>query len=411
MQKAWCFSVLAAGVLAAALWVPMLRASPGVVHLTDGTQVSGDVNDNDPKQVTITIHGVQEVFPRDSVDSIEYPGNIDDQYNAKIGNLAPRDVTGRLAVARWALDQRRYDLARRATAEALDIDHANAAAADLMRTITYQATLTTGAAEHNVATQPVSSSAEPLNAEHVETVKSRYLNEDQINRIRQVELKPDDQVRVAFNKDVRRRFLAMGLADSTTFYELNPTAQALEILTKGDPSMAADVRILSDPAAIAEFRGGAARVQPIILGGCAVSGCHNATAAAGGFVLSTNDESPAAAYSNFCTLQSYYQPATTLEMRRSMIDRTYPEKSLLLQYCLPQQLTDTPHPEARNFHSLFGGRNDPRYQSFLHWITYVLKPDGGIYAGINDHPTTEPIMSPPKIEQSQTTLPSQPAGN
>src|SRR5271154_7134022 len=97
MRKGLWFGVMAALVLATAL-----LANQGVVHLTDGTEVSGDIDDSDPNTVTITIHGVRESLPRSSVDSIEYVGSIQEQFDARMAKLSENDAVGRLEVARWA---------------------------------------------------------------------------------------------------------------------------------------------------------------------------------------------------------------------------------------------------------------------------------------------------------------------
>jgi len=217
-----------------------------------------------------------------------------------------------------------------------------------------------------------------------------YLSEDQINEIRQVEMKAGEPVRVTFLHDVRKRYLRAAGLDTAAFYSLSLADQAWEILTRGDPALANDVRITSDPAALAEFRTGASHIQPVIVSGCAVSGCHNPAVGAGGFVLYSNDVSPRAAYTNFFRLTTYKTAGSLLEASRKMIDRIYPEQSLLAEYGLPQRLAQTPHPKAQDFKPVFTGKNDPHYQSLLHWISFDLKPDGGKY-GFQFAPATQPV--------------------
>jgi hypothetical protein len=400
MPKGGCFAFVAAVVVACALW-----AKPGIVHLRDGSDVAGEVDDSDPAQVVVTIHGVQQTLPRESVDSVEYPGPPDEEFAGRMAKLSPNDVAGRLAISHWALGIRRFDLARRAAADALAIDPTNPAIRELLQTITYQAALTTGVSDpaEQVDIAAAAQTQPATQMTRVTPLNRQYLSADQINQIRQAELKLDETVPVAFDHDVRRRFLETGAAVGSDFYPLTETEQAREILGKGDPSFAHDLRITADPAAIMEFR---THVYTMVLGGCALSGCHNAATPAGatsraaGFALFTGSESPAATYTNFYLLQSYVAAGRNGAPQRQMIDRPYPEKSLLVQYGLPQAIADFPHPPVPDFVPIFSGRNDPRYESVMRWIGEVLKPDGGMYRGLAYEPPwrraagTEPASRP-----------------
>ncbi|MGA2232088.1 MAG: hypothetical protein ABSH22_14425 [Tepidisphaeraceae bacterium] len=368
MPKACFFCGLAGLVLVSALW-----ARQGDVRLVNGTIVSGDVNDNDPNQVVVTLHGAQEIIQRDNVDSIEYFDGPDDEFTSRLSKLGARDVPGRLDLARWAADERRFDLAKSAVTDALAIDPSSAAAKELMRTIIYRSGLTTGAAEATTrptATQPA--------------IQRSYLTLDQINLIRQLEMKPDDAFAVTFTHDVRRRYLESGLIDAQQFYNLSPDEQAREILTRGAPALAADVRITGDPASMEFYR---RQIQPMLMGGCAISGCHNTVAAAGGFALYGGDVSPQAWYTNFYLIQTHVTPpAEPGAAPRLMIDRTYPEKSLLAEYGLPRKQANSPHPAGAEFRPIFLGRNDERYLTMIRWIGSMLKPDAGSYGGIGYEP-------------------------
>jgi hypothetical protein len=376
MRKGLWFGVLAALVLASAL-----LADQGVVHLTDGTEVSGDIDNSDPNTVTITIHGARESLPRSSVDSIEYVGSIQEQFNGRMAKLSENDAAGRLEVARWAQGIGQYDLARQAAAEALAIDPTNPAALELLRIVNAQAALTTR--------QAIAGPAALIAAPPPPVIARRYLTLDQINQIRQLELKPVEGFAVKFEHDVRQQFLDLHLIDPQSFYALSAIDQAREILDKGEASMARDVRITSEPASLVDFR---TRIGPMIQGGCTASGCHSAVTAAGGFALFTGSDSPQARYTNFYLLQTYRYK------NRLMIDRNYPEKSLLAQYSLPTAMAVYPHPAVRDFHPMFPNRADERYQSLIYWMGQMLRPDAGTYSGIDYQPpwaaTPQPTTAP-----------------
>lgn len=375
MRKACFFGGWAVFALVAVLW-----ANPGVVHLNDGSQINGDITAG-ADNVTVAEHGIVTTIPRDQIKSIEY-GTIDDQYEAKMAKLGPRDVAGRVAVAQWAADQRRFDLARRAAAQALEIDPNNPAALEEMHTITYQAALTT---------QPVAERAAPVAAAPT-TVPAggAYLTAAQINVIRQLEMKPDDGVRVNFLHDVRRRFLATMQIDPPTFYNMSDADQARKILGMGNPDLAKDVIIASDPASMLEYR---TRIQPLILGGCAISGCHDTLTHAADLGLIKGDDSPRAWYTNFYRLETYVPKKSKIEgaLPRYMIDRLYPDRSLLIQCALPRTEADAPHPAVPGLFQTLTGRNDPHYDSLLHWIGTMLKPDVENYGLVEAAATTQPV--------------------
>jgi hypothetical protein len=67
-----------------------------------------------------------------------------------------------------------------------------------------------------------------------------------------------------------------------------------------------------------------------------------------------------------------------------VIDRDRPADSLLLQFALPANLADHPHPEVPGFKPIFRVLKDPRYEQFLKWVSNELSPlqsDYGIKPG------------------------------
>ena len=113
----------------------------------------------------------------------------------------------------------------------------------------------------------------------------------------------------------------------------------------------------------------------MLTAGCAISGCHNSVAAQGGFGLFTGDVSPRAWYSNFYLLQTHVmKDASPGAAPRFLIDRVYPEKSLLAEYSLPRNQANAPHPASADYRPIFFGRGDERYLMMIRWIGAMLKP-------------------------------------
>ncbi|HUB24647.1 MAG TPA: hypothetical protein VL992_04385 [Tepidisphaeraceae bacterium] len=380
-----------------------LWAKQGVIHLKDGSpDISGDITDDpsNPDSVSVNIGGIETSIPRSNISSIDYAADLDAEFKARMSKLDPKDIAGRLQVAQWASDNNRYDLARQAVLGALAIDPNDAQSLQMLKTITSEMALTQGTAPAPAPANPGANGVTPVQpVRPIQPVAKNYLSDADINIIRQLEMKPTDyDIRVQFKNDVRNRYLAASGEQPRPFYAQPLLAQAREILNNGDPSLAKDIHFVSDPSSLLYFH---IHIQPIVVNGCAASGCHDASTAAGGFGLYTHDLSTPAWYTDFYILQTYsYQNKSAQGASQGaqlMVDRTYPDQSLILQYGLPARLAETPHPAVPNFHQVYTGPNDPRYLLVRNWIAEMLKPSGGDYPGVHyrasfGSPTTRPAI-------------------
>jgi hypothetical protein len=215
---------------------------------------------------------------------------------------------------------------------------------------------------------------------------AHFLKPADINIIRQLEWKRDDpNMRVRLKGDVKRRYVQINAIDQRQFNARNVVDQAWEILRDQNPDLSMVVEILSDPAAIADFRKPA--VQSKILAGCAGAGCHGANGA-GGFMLMTTGDNEAVAYTNFYILQKYQK--TIAGTVYSMVDRSAPERSLLLQYGLPPDIAEIDHPNVNGYRGIFRNKADPTYRAIDSWMgrsLSIVVPDYKIDFKL---PTTRP---------------------
>lgn len=387
------------GGLSVALLASVLLAKPGVVTNRQGETFKGDVTEDD-KFVYINGPGGQIKLDKRNIASITYAEAVDDEYKARHAKLADNDVNGRIALAQWANDNDRADLAVAVLTEARKIDPFNKDAARLLDAAQQQLDMdqaaaharattgsttapSTGAATTAPTTQAVTEAALPR----------RPLTPDEINLIRQKEMQPDDpKVRIRFDNGVVKKYLAGGDHDPKAFNSLTPEAQAIEILSQGDPKFARDVRVLTDPTPLLEFR---QKLNPIIANGCGSTACHGGTKA-GDFALYSGD-STAAVYTNFFILFKY---STTIGgVKYLALDREVPERSLVLQFGLPHADAQPPHPKVPNLKVRFKSSNDPGYQEIYNWMTKslsVMQPDYGIKVGVRlEAPVPRPAATAP----------------
>src|SRR5580658_5385666 len=106
----WCW----VGVVLLVALSGILVAKPGVIKTTDGRSLDGDIDDSGGASVNITTHGITISIQRPDIESITYNDGVEDEFNNRMAKLAPTDITGRLQLARWALDHQQYSLAQQA---------------------------------------------------------------------------------------------------------------------------------------------------------------------------------------------------------------------------------------------------------------------------------------------------------
>jgi hypothetical protein len=206
----------------------------------------------------------------------------------------------------------------------------------------------------------------------------RFLTPADIEAIRRKEVKPNDtSVRLRFDGDVKKRFADSQNIPFPDFNMLAPLAQALLILDRGEDAMKENVRIMTDPQSILMYR---RQIQPLIVQGCATTGCDGPSAG-GGFMLYTTPENDITTYTNFYILQSYQRPAEAprgvFDQRvKRLISRGSGEQSLIASYGLPPAIGEYDHPPVRGrlIQPIFRNKQDARYQMLLEWMDLVLNP-------------------------------------
>ncbi len=365
-----------------------LLADRGVVVTKSGETYDGDVHEDD-QNVTIRIRGIDTVVPRSNVSSIKYHADYDVEFAERLGKLDATDIKGRIALAREAFDQRRYDLAREATHDALRIEPNNREATDFLDLVERQIRLErSGAAPPDRGAPPARAPA-PRGA----APPRNLLSADDINTIRQRELTPSDtHVRITLQGDVKKRFADQQNIPFAEFNRLPAVEQAIRIIDQGDADMRRQGKVTSDPASLAEFK---RFVQPIVLSQCAGSGCHGGPGA-GRLVLYAPADSDPVTYTNFYILTQFQGPAQGPSAAgvfgssaRKMIERGHGDRSLLANFGLPVNIAEYDHPDVggKPIPPVFRNKQDSRYEQILRWMDKTLSPIAPNY-GVDFRPPT-----------------------
>lgn len=393
------------GILATAS--VLFAGRTGVVRTGEGEVYEGEITEN-ADEIIVRTHGVDTAITRDRVASIDYTSYAD-RFKDALARLADDDVAGRVALSRDAFNRHEYESAQVAINSALEIDPLNRDAREFESIINSQIQLearagTTRPAEAIEEASDVSATTRPMR-------RYKGLNDDQANRIRQLELRADDTVRVQFRDNVRKRFVDSqpGMAYHA-FAARADVDQAMTIIAKGKPDMVDDVIIRNDPHSVQAF---GRRIQTALVQGCASSNCHGGPHA-GQFRLLTGAPDASTMITNFYLVTQYAQK---LEQEKDnifsppslpLVDRGNATKSLLYQYSLPRARATHKHPAVRGWDGLFRDDNDRLARDMVQWMDVDLarfKPDYGFTYVFHDprSPTSEPSTEP---SAESTTLPS-----
>lgn len=386
----------------------LLLARQGVVKTRDGRTLEGDIVEK-PEQVEVTLHGIKTAVPRDNLAAdVEYFDNIDARYKDKRSKLpAKPSVKDHLDLARWLFDVKAYDLALKEIADAQKIDPNSADAATLEQTVMSQKRIERSRppASGNTGT----TTKPPAGTDtKVATADAKFLTPEDINLIRQSEWRLNDRnpPRVTVSPDLQKRFVDYKALNANEFHALRPAAQAFIILRDGLPEMRKELKITSDPQALMEFR---RFVQPMVINNCATTGCHGTKGVGKFFLFNANIERDDVAYTNFYILQNYRQ--TFGDVEHLMIDRTYPDRSILAQFALNHEVAELDHPEVKGLGRIkpfAANKNVQGFKNLINWITELVagEPMYGIKYDLPGKSTTKPAQTAPSDPKRGTPSPT-----
>lgn len=369
----------------------VLLAKPGTVKTRDGHIYTGEIREK-PEAVDVTTNGITVTVGRENVASIDYAsGTIEQEYQTRLTALG-KNATAKdhLTLARWLMDNGAYVLAREEVDAALKIEPQNADAIALGRTIDAQ--LRMGSGSSNPGTGGGGDTSKPV----ATPVTKSLLTPEQINIMRQMELRDSDgQINARFDNNVQQKYLDYSHADPLAFRNASVLRRIGMIQDIKDEQIKAqmlkDVKVLNDPGRLAEFRG---TVQRTVLSGCGAANCHGGTSGVD-FVLINPADSDAATYTNFYILTHYSRKIGDTTYK--MVNRSAPDKSLLLQYGLPLGKGEPGHPQfTQPTAPVFKNPQDPRFTALVKWIDGlgVYEPEYGFQFDMPRGATSKPTSRP-----------------
>lgn len=377
---------------------------PKKVNLKDAGYLVGTVTESEGRYLIHTKFGVIPV-PKDQVLSIEDYFTPQQEYQQRLAAIDRKKAEDHFQLGKWAFEKNLFDIASKELTKALELKADYEMASLLLRQV-------------NARRQPIADGklgvrpgdkAVPRLTTYKQIDRNWLLTDDEIGRIRIEELRPTDRVLVRFTNNVLSRFIEMmqgrhdfgyeGFAE--TFRGWSRVRQVdymLESIGRERDDLRKDIVIRSDPSFMTDFRN---RVWPVVANYCATPNCHGGATPVGGFrMFNIPGRTAKVDYTNFLLIDNYQQDGL------KMIDRDFPDMSLLLHYGLPADQTEHPHPGR--IATPYRNRESINYRRVMEWIGALEGPPHPKY----DVELRVPWLQKARPKRSPTTQPAQtqPAG-
>ncbi|MFW6058856.1 MAG: hypothetical protein ACODAQ_01660 [Phycisphaeraceae bacterium] len=368
----------AAAVLVIAALAPTAVAEQAIITTTDGNQISGELVSENDDEVVLSISGIRTTISRERIESIDIQPTIEEVYRQRRAELEDDDLDGRYDLAYDLYRQNALDLALRELADLVERFPDEQRVERLQRVVEQRKQMLEEREAEQPRERPTARERQP--APRAQPAAS--LTPAQINMIRVYEIDLEEEPRIQIPNPVLDEFLAQ-YADRDDVPS-DRTAQARFKRAEGFRQLELmfnvrarefydEVIVRQDPPVMRAFR---TRLHnQYVLGYCATSECHGSADAPGNLrLVRGRPTSTETVYTNFYLLNEYRSDAG------SMINRGEPTQSLLLQYGLPRDVAERPHPEVERWTPRFTGVDDRFFQRYAQILDELWspRPDYGI---------------------------------
>ena len=355
--------------------------------LMSGRQISGFLLDETPERVVLEISGVSTPFDRKDVRAMRILEPVDVRYQRMREQIAPNDAAGRVQLANWLIERRRYQEALDEVRIALVLEPYNERAIDMERLLRSQVRL-----EERRRQGPPDEPASAIRTRDRERIEELAtfpaLSDDDINAIRIFELDLRRPGTVTIPPELIDR-----LVDLYGNHELMPQtrqgrdalyrAPARDILRLLFQLRARElyplVRVHDDPPAIQTFRRDVHSTW--LVNRCATFECHGGQQAGRLYLRRKARNTDATVYTNLYILDQF-----RFADGEPLINYERPADSRLLQMTLPREVSTYPHPEVGGpvggrFRPIFRTPNERGFRAAVQWISsmYTPRPSYGIH--------------------------------
>lgn len=361
----------------------------GTVLTREGQVRRGEVIEDGFDAVVMRIEGIRTTIPRAQVESLHLEATFDEQYRRFVAETKPNDYIRRVELARWLLEQQRYEMARDELEEIISVTD-NPEAERLLKQVRAQLLLggsrssatepaddAPGADEVDATTGAVKRATGPVAQRDL--LPSKLLSKEDVNLIRVYELDMNDPPRLAVSPETIRAMIEQHASSNlipansqerTALFRLEPVQLVSLLFRLKARELYPQIEVLSEPAHLNVFR---QRVHNTwLIETCATSRCHGGVDAGRFFLHNRNYKDDRVRYTNLMIMDQLRLEDRGGEMR--LIDYDDPMMSLLVQYALPRTEARYPHPDVPGWRPVFGENNRRLLEDTLKWIRGMFRP-------------------------------------
>jgi hypothetical protein len=342
----------------------------------ENTKITGDVTKTADGGCEVKlIDGIVITYAKDMVKSVTTVASPQAEYQNRLTKIDPKkEAEGRLEIAKWAIGGNYMDIARKELTKVVALEPDNERAKLDLRDV--QATLDEAAQAGKITKAETPPTTNVAGDETIKGATQDLVSDEDIYKIRYYELKKKDiekkdPVALDFRNKVLDRFIKQmrGYKEfkdpnaETEFKKLSKIQQ-LQVIVDNigdkDRDITDDIMVKTDPVFMKDFR---VFVWPAIANNCAAVGCHGSKEGRGGLKLfKVEGRNDRADYANFLILSTWEN-----KDGKMLLDRSDTEKSLLLQYGLPEKVAVDRHLKVLD-HTLFQSAKVANYIKFEAWI-------------------------------------------
>ncbi|MGB2822674.1 MAG: hypothetical protein WBF17_16950 [Phycisphaerae bacterium] len=359
------------------------------IKLKNGRVFVGDVIERTDEGIKVKGRIAVVFYKHDQIESIEPVSDPKLDFVQRLAGIDKTSAEAHVKLGQWAMERKLYKEAVACFKGALAVEKGHERASLLLRQAQARLKKSTGAA----GTGDTDNGDDDTGIGAVPFEPKLLVKREDVYRIRLEELRKDERVSVRFRNDVIERFIRQmgGTGDfreegfARKFRRLPTARQAMYILAKADrdDKLKDDIVIRTDPAFMREFR---ATIWPTVAGSCGSINCHGSAKGKGKLKLfNVAGRNVNVDYTNFLILDSFHKKGGMFMIRRDNW-----EKSLLLQYGLPESQAEYRHPVEKK--PVFPSRESLAYRQTLEWIKKLKSPLHPDYR-IQDRPPN--VMAPP----------------
>lgn len=357
-----------------------LLAATEVVTLKDGREFTGEVTvTKDGNLVVKMKRGESPPIKPEDIKSRVLMVTPEEEYAQKLKEIDLKSADDHYKLGKWASEKKIFEIAEKELNAALEINPKHERALLALRLVKDKRAEAGKAGKINGKLIPKKNGNSGKTSSPA--VKAKWLiSKEDIYRVRFAELRESDRVSVMMKNDVVDRFIE-AMQGTGDFEEKNfakrfrgwsklKKAKYIHENTDSDnTSIRHDILITKDPRFMAEFR---TQIWPMLTTSCASLACHGGEKGKGGLkVFNISAKNVKVDYTNYVLLWGGVRKNDGGGHRR-MIDKNWPNLSLVLQYGLPAANARYKHPVK--IKSLFKSTKDKKYVRVINWIKSLEGP-------------------------------------